>query len=78
MNKAEKLLSTPGAVKRDPEHPADFIVRGSGGAYRVQVIDLEDTTALTCTCPHGQANGPTAHCYHVEAVRLHLEGAPLV
>ncbi len=76
--KAEKLLATPGAIKRDPDHPQDFIVRGSAAAYRVQVLDLDDTVALTCTCPHGQVHGAASHCYHVEAVRLHLEGTPLV
>lgn len=77
-SKALKLLGTVGAIIPDPTHPETFLVKGSSTRYRVQVLHLDEgVNRLTCTCQHGQVYGASAHCYHVEAVQLHLNGAPL-
>ena len=77
-SKALKLIGTPGGIIADKDHPESFLVKGSAMRYRVQVLHLDDgLSRLTCTCQHGQVYGASAHCYHVEAVQLHLNGAPL-
>lgn len=42
----------------------------TGRMHTVQFIEGEESTWVTCSCQHGQANGGQAGCYHSCAAAL--------
>lgn len=74
IEKAEHYLSES-RVRRDPNVPGVFWVRGSGSRpYRVQVDIVEGSPAssyIYCTCPHGLTVGTgVSRCSHAVAVLI--------
>jgi len=65
----------PTITNLEPEHPVFSTFRvcsPSGMTYQVEIRDLGDPPAVSCTCPDFRRNG-LGTCKHVEAVRIWLK-----